>query len=50
MVFVEHGGSGGRVAWPIAQEILEGYFVKIKGMKRPEAPGVTPAGGKVLKR
>jgi penicillin-binding protein 2 len=30
VVFVEHGGSGGRVAWPIAKQILEGYFGKRK--------------------
>ncbi len=26
VVLVEHGGSGGRVAWPIAKQILERYF------------------------
>jgi len=26
VVLVEHGGSGGRVAWPIAKQILEAYF------------------------
>jgi len=30
VVLAEHGGSGGTVAWPIAQRILEGYFTKIK--------------------
>src|SRR6185295_17675392 len=25
VVFVEHGGSGGRVAWPIAKQIIESY-------------------------
>lgn len=30
VVFVEHGGSGGRVAWPIAKQILEGYFGKLE--------------------
>jgi penicillin-binding protein 2 len=34
VVFVEHGGSGGRVAWPIARQILEGYYAK----KREAAP------------
>ena len=29
VVLVEHGGAGGRVAWPIAKQILEGYFTKI---------------------
>lgn len=36
VVFVEHGGSGGRVAWPIAKAILEGYYTKIKA-KAPAA-------------
>ena len=26
IVLVEHGGSGGRVAWPIAKQIIEGFF------------------------
>lgn len=26
VVLVEHGGSGGRIAWPIAQRILDYYF------------------------
>ncbi|MBA3463916.1 MAG: penicillin-binding protein 2 [Deltaproteobacteria bacterium] len=43
VVFVEHGGSGGRVAWPIAQRILDGYFTKIHPMPRPgAAPGGKP--------
>ncbi|HEY1817125.1 MAG TPA: penicillin-binding protein 2 [Kofleriaceae bacterium] len=29
VVMVEHGGEGGDVAWPIAKQILEGYFTKI---------------------
>jgi penicillin-binding protein 2 len=28
VVFVEHGGSGGRFAWPIAKAILEAYYKK----------------------
>ncbi len=28
VVFVEHGGSGGRVAWPIAKQILETHYKK----------------------
>ena len=28
VVFVEHGGSGGRVAWPMAKQIIEGYYAK----------------------
>ena len=42
VVFVEHGGSGGRVAWPIAKSILEGYFTKIKTKPRPAPAKVTP--------
>ncbi|MCX5742522.1 MAG: penicillin-binding protein 2 [Proteobacteria bacterium] len=30
VTFVEHGGSGGRIAWPIASKILEGYYTKIR--------------------
>ena len=26
VVLIEHGGSGGRVAWPIAKQILESHF------------------------
>ncbi len=33
VVFVEHGGSGGRVAWPIAKQILEGYYASPKRAK-----------------
>jgi len=29
VVFVEHGGSGGKIAWPIAKRIIEGYYTKI---------------------
>ncbi len=36
VVLVEHGGAGGTVAWPIAKQIIEGYFTKIAG--RPAAP------------
>ncbi len=44
VVFVEHGGSGGRVAWPIAKEILEAYYTTIS--PRPgaaKAPAPAPA-------
>jgi penicillin-binding protein 2 len=40
VVFVEHGGSGGKVAGPIAKQIIEGYFTKVKdggSSKLPEA-------------
>jgi penicillin-binding protein 2 len=35
VVFVEHGGSGGRVAWPIAKQILEGYYGKLERKGAP---------------
>jgi penicillin-binding protein 2 len=37
VVFVEHGGSGGRIAWPIAKQILEGYYTKIHPLPAPPA-------------
>jgi penicillin-binding protein 2 len=48
VVMVEHGGGGGTVAWPIARQVLEGYFAKIKGgpgakpAAKPAAKSVTP--------
>src|SRR5262249_19600802 len=40
VVLVEHGGGGGAVAWPLAKQVLEGYFTKIHPATRPtiEAP------------
>ena len=38
VVFIEHGGSGGRVAWPIAKSILESYFTKISPIAGPKVP------------
>ena len=35
VVFVEHGGSGGKVAWPIAKKIIEGYFQKVEPRDPP---------------
>ena len=40
VVLVEHGGAGGTVAWPIAKQILEGYFTRIKTLP----PATHPAG------
>ena len=37
VVLVEHGGAGGHVAWPIAKQILEGYFTKIHPLGTPTA-------------
>ena len=31
IVLVEHGGSGGRVAWPVAKRVIEGYFANKGG-------------------
>ena len=30
VVLIEHGGSGGRAAAPIAREIIDAYFTKVK--------------------
>jgi penicillin-binding protein 2 len=35
VVLVEHGGAGGQVAWPIAKQIIEGYFTKIHAIDPP---------------
>ncbi len=43
ITFVEHGGSGGKVAWPIAQRVLEGYYTKIHPLSAP-ATGVGTTG------
>ena len=37
VVFIEHGGSGGRVAWPIAKQILESYYGKSEVPVDPKA-------------
>ncbi|HMG22855.1 MAG TPA: penicillin-binding protein 2 [Kofleriaceae bacterium] len=36
VVLAEHGGPGGAVAWPIARQIIEGYFTKLRA-PHPEA-------------
>jgi penicillin-binding protein 2 len=35
VVLVEHGGAGGQVAWPIAKQIIEGYFTKVHPLGTP---------------
>jgi penicillin-binding protein 2 len=35
VVLVEHGGAGGQVAWPIAKQIIEGYYTKIHALDPP---------------
>lgn len=44
VVLVEHGGSGGTVAWPIARQILDGYFARTKG------PAAAAASAREVKR
>lgn len=46
IVFVEHGGSGGRVAWPIAKQIIESYFTKISPVAKPAEPAPAAPGKK----
>jgi len=42
VVLVEHGGEGGAVAWPIAKQIIEGYFTKTHPLGTPikDMPGI----------
>jgi penicillin-binding protein 2 len=40
VVLVEHGGAGGQVAWPIAKQILEGYYTKIHPVPFKDMPAV----------
>jgi penicillin-binding protein 2 len=43
VVLAEHGGPGGGVAWPIAKQIIEGYFTKIHpAPARPAPEAVRP--------
>jgi penicillin-binding protein 2 len=42
VVLIEHGGSGGKVAGPVAKVILEGWWTKVRaGSSEPE-PEVKP--------
>jgi penicillin-binding protein 2 len=45
VVFIEHGGSGGEKAAPVAMEIARGYFEDIAPRKR-EAPLIAESGPK----
>ena len=40
VVLVEHGGGGGQVAWPIAKQILEGYYTKLHPVPFKDMPAV----------
>jgi penicillin-binding protein 2 len=44
VVLIEHGGAGGTVAWPIAKQILEGYFALAKA-RAPAAGAAAPVNG-----
>lgn len=43
VVLIEHGGQGGRVAAPVAQQILEAYFQEIAGRPAAETPPAAKA-------
>ena len=50
VVLVEHGGSGGKVAGPIAKQIFEGWWQKVRGRGGPTigaAVGADSAAGSV---
>ena len=42
VVLIEHGGQGGKVAAPVAQQIIEGYF-RIEGRAPPAVTAPDPA-------
>ncbi len=42
VVLIEHGGSGGKVAGPVAKAILEGWWTKVRAVSTPE-PGEASA-------
>ena len=35
VVLIEHGGSGGKVAGPVARTILEGWWTKVRPEVKP---------------
>jgi penicillin-binding protein 2 len=37
VVMIEHGGAGGRVAGPVAKQIIEGWYTKVRSRDRAEA-------------
>lgn len=44
VVLIEHGGPGGKVAAPVAKQILEGWWTKVRGAPAPGgAPAAPPA-------
>ena len=38
VVLIEHGGPGGKVAAPVAKQILEGWWTKVEGHAPPAPP------------
>ena len=42
VVLIEHGGPGGKVAAPVAKQILEGWATKVRRGGAPAAPAVQP--------
>ena len=40
VVLVEHGGGGGQAAWPIAKQIIDGYYTKLHPMPFKDMPAV----------
>ena len=44
VVLIEHGGSGGKVAGPVAKAILEGWWTKVRNAPAPASAG-DAAGG-----
>jgi len=43
VVLAEHGGGGGAVAWPIARQIIDGYFTKLRAPHPPAAAAAAAA-------
>ncbi|HVV83130.1 MAG TPA: penicillin-binding protein 2 [Kofleriaceae bacterium] len=41
VVLIEHGGTGGKVAGPVAKQILEGWWTKVRPHNLPPAPPPT---------
>jgi penicillin-binding protein 2 len=43
VVLIEHGGAGGKVAGPVARDIIEGYFTRVKPAFDHRGSTVAPA-------
>jgi len=42
VVLIEHGGTGGKVAGPVAKAIVEGWWTQVKHRGHPPPPTATP--------